>query len=77
MGGGETEDAPAPVEEARMQKICTQTVHRKGIRASRLCAWKMGALAKDGFGNVERDPDNHSLYTFTEGKRFNCDLSES
>ena len=24
-----------------------------------------------------RDPDNHSLCTFTSGKRYNCDLSAS
>jgi hypothetical protein len=26
---------------------------------------------------VKRDPDNHSLCTFANGKRYNCDLSAS
>ena len=51
--------------------------HRKGMRIARVCAWKTSALAFDGSGKVERDPDNHSLCTFTNGKRYNCDLSAS
>ena len=60
-----------------VQKICAHMAHRKGIRVSRVCAWNTSALAYDGSGDVERDPDNHSLCTFTNGKRYNCDLSAS
>ena len=60
-----------------VQKICTHMAHRKGIRVSRVCAWKTSALACDGSGKVERDPGNHSLCTFRNGKRYNCDLSAS
>ena len=60
-----------------VQKICTHMAHRKGIRVSRVCAWKTSALAYDGSGKVERDPGNHSLCTFGNGKRYNCDLSAS
>ena len=34
-------------------------------------------LACDGSGTVVRDPGNHSLCTFQNGKRYNCDLSAS
>ena len=60
-----------------VQKICAHMAHRKGIRVSRVCAWNTSALAYDGSGDVMRDPDNHSLCTFTNGKRYNCDLSAS
>jgi IS605 OrfB family transposase len=60
-----------------VQKICAHMAHRKGIRVSRVCAWNTSALAYDGSGDVMRDPDNHSLCTFTSGKRYNCDLSAS
>jgi hypothetical protein len=60
-----------------VQKICTHMAHRKGMRVSRVCAWKTSALAYDGSGKVERDPGNHSLCTFGNGKRYNCDLSAS
>ena len=60
-----------------VQKICMHMAHRKGIRVSRVCAWKTSALAYDGSGKVERDPGNHSLCTFGNGKRYNCDLSAS
>ncbi len=33
--------------------------------------------AFDGSGVVTRDKDNHSLCTFTTGKRYNADLSAS
>ena len=60
-----------------VQKRCTHMAHRKGMRVARVCAWKTSALAYDGSGKVERDPDNHSLCTFANGKRYNCDLSAS
>ena len=50
---------------------------RCGIRTAYVCAWNTSALACDGSGPVVRDDDNHSLCTFTTGKRYNCDLSAS
>ena len=60
-----------------VQETSAHMAHRKGMRIARVCAWKTSALAYDGSGKVERDPDNHSLCTFTNGKRYNCDLSAS
>ena len=60
-----------------VQKTCGHMAHRKGMRIARVCAWKTSRLAYDGSGEVERDPDNHSLCTFTKKKRYNCDLSAS
>ena len=60
-----------------VQETSAHMAHRKGMRIARVCAWKTSALAYDGSGKVERDPDNHSLCTFTSGKRYNCDLSAS
>ena len=60
-----------------VQKTCGHMAHRKGIRIARVCAWKTSRLAYDGSGEVERDSDNHSLCTFTNKKRYNCDLSAS
>ncbi|RGS13108.1 transposase [Blautia obeum] len=47
------------------------------MRISRICAWNTSRLACDGSGTVVRDPGNHSLCTFQNGKRYNCDLSAS
>ena len=58
-----------------VQKRCEHMAHRNGIRISRVCAWKTSRLAYDGSGAVVRDPDNHSLCTFTNGKQYDCDLS--
>ena len=60
-----------------IQKTCAHMAHREGMRVAHVCAWKTSALAYDGSGKVERDPDNHSLCTFRNGKRYNCDLSAS
>ena len=60
-----------------VQKICMHMGHRRGIRTARVCAWKTSALAYDGSGKVEREKENHSLCTFANGKRYNCDLSAS
>ena len=51
--------------------------HSKGIRFSTVCAINTSRLAYDGTGEVVRDKDNHSLCTFTTGKRYNTDLSAS
>lgn len=60
-----------------IQEICTHQAHRRGIRVSRICPWNTSALAFDGSGKVERDPGNHSLCRFRNGKQYNCDLSAS
>ena len=58
-----------------IQKRCEHQAHRRGMRISRICAWNTSRLAYDGSGTVVRDPGNHSLCTFQNGKRYNCDLS--
>ena len=58
-----------------IQEMCEHKAHRAGIRVSRVCARGTSALAYDGSGKVVRDEHNHSLCTFTTGKRYNCDLS--
>ena len=60
-----------------IQIKCEHQAHRRGIRISRICAWNTSRLAYDGSGTVVRDPGNHSLCTFQNGKRYNCDLSAS
>ena len=60
-----------------VQKIVEHQAHRLGMRISRVCAWRTSALAFDGSGKVTRNPDNHSLAVFQNGKRYNCDLSAS
>ena len=54
-----------------------QKAHRLGIRVFRVCARKTSALAYDGSGALDRDPKNHSLATFGNGKQYSCDLSAS
>ena len=58
-----------------IQKLCEHQAHRTGMRVSRVCAWNTSRLAYDGTGEVVRDSKNHSLCTFTTGKRYHCDLS--
>ena len=58
-----------------VQKVTEHHAHRHGIRIRRVCAWNTSALAYDGSGPVARDEKNHSLATFQNGKRYNCDLS--
>ena len=60
-----------------IQKRCEHQAHRRGMRISRICARNTSRLAYDGSGTVVRDPGNHSLCTFQNGKRYNCDLSAS
>ena len=60
-----------------IQKRCEHQAHRRGMRISRICAGNTSRLAYDGSGTVVRDPGNHSLCTFQNGKRYNCDLSAS
>ena len=58
-----------------IQKLCEHQAHRTEMRVSRVCAWNTSRLAYDGTGEVVRDSKNHSLCTFTTGKRYHCDLS--
>jgi len=64
-------------KKQEVQKIVEHQAHRLGMRISRVCAWKTSALAYDGSGKVTRDPENHSLAVFRNGKQYNCDLSAS
>ena len=60
-----------------IQDMCEHKAHRLGIRISRVCAWNTSRLAFDGTGPVIRDADNYSMCTFSNGKRYHCDLSAS
>ena len=60
-----------------IQKLCEHRAHRYGIRISRVSARNTSRLAYDGSGKVLRNTENHSLCTFSTGKRYNCDLSAS
>ena len=60
-----------------IQKICEHQAHRYGIRISRISARNTSRLACDGSGRVIRNMGNHSLCTFTTGKKYNSDLSAS
>ena len=51
--------------------------HRKGMRFSTVWAAGTSKYAFDGSGQVKRDKDNFSLCTFSNGKRYNTDLSAS
>ena len=51
--------------------------HRKGMRFSTVWAAGTSKYAFDGSGQVKRDKDNWSLCTFSNGKRYNTDLSAS
>ena len=58
-----------------VQEMCMHLAHRNGMRISRICPWNTSILAYDGSGKVERNPQNHSLCRFANGKQYNCDLS--
>ena len=60
-----------------IQDLVAHKAHRIGVRISRVCAKYTSRLSFDGSGEVVRDPDNHSLCTFKNGKQYNCDLSAS
>ena len=60
-----------------IEKRVERLAHSHGMRFSTVCAWNTSHLAYDGSGAVTRDSHNHSLCTFTTGKRYNCDLSAS
>lgn len=60
---------------AAVREKVKSIAHRAGIRVSTVFAAGTSRYAFDGSGTVTRDPDNHSLCTFSTGKRYNCDLS--
>ena len=60
-----------------IQKYVMHKAHRCGIHISRICAWNTSSLAYDGSGKLTRDPKNHALAKFQNGKSYNCDLSAS
>lgn len=60
-----------------IQDLVEHKAHRIGIRISRVCAKYTSRLSFDGSGEVARDLNNHSICTFKNGKRYNCDLSAS
>ena len=64
-------------KKQKVQKIAEHQAHRLGMRISRVCAWNTSAYAFDGSGKVRRDPKNHSLAVFQNGKQYNSDLSAS
>ena len=51
--------------------------HRKGMRFSTVWAAGTSKYAFDGSGVVTRDKDNFSQCIFSNGKRYNTDLSAS
>ena len=51
--------------------------YREGIRTFVVNPWGTSMYAYDGSGKVIRDKDNYALCTFSNGKRYNCDLSAS
>lgn len=64
-------------KKRKVQAVAEHQAHRQGIRISRICPWGTSALAFDGSGRLKRDPSNHSLSLFRNGKRYNSDLSAS
>lgn len=60
-----------------VQRIVTDKAHRLDIRVNHVNAWGTSKLAYDGSGFVERDKNNYSMCTFSNGKRYHCDLSAS
>ena len=60
-----------------VQAMVEDKAHRNDMRVSRVCARNTSKLAYDGSGPVTRDEKNHSMCTFTSGKRYHCDLSAS
>ncbi len=60
-----------------IQDYVEHKAHRCGIHVSRICAAGTSKYAYDGSGIVKRDVFNHSLATFSSGKKYNCDLSAS
>ena len=54
-----------------------ELAHRREMRFSTVYACGTSKYAFDGSGQVKRDKDNHSQCTFSNGKRYNTDLSAS
>lgn len=60
-----------------IQNKVQEKAHTYGIRYRRVCAKNTSKYAFDGSGMVKRNPNNHKLCTFKNGKQYNCDLSAS
>lgn len=60
-----------------IQNMAEHQAHRNGIHVYRINPKNTSALAFDGSGAVERDNNNYSICTFSNNKRYNCDLSAS
>lgn len=60
-----------------IQQLVENKAHRKGIRISHINAVNTSKIAFDGSGKLIRDKFNHKLATFSNGKKYNCDLSAS
>ena len=62
---------------ARIRDFIKGMAFREGIRLFIVNPNGTSMYAYDGSGKVDRDKHNHSLCTFSNGKRYNCDLSAS
>lgn len=62
---------------ARMRDYIKGMALRAGIRTFIVNPKGTSKYAFDGSGEVSRDADNYAMCTFTNGKRYNCDLSAS
>ena len=60
-----------------IQNMAEHQAHRNGIHVYRINPKNTSALAFDGSGAVKRDNNNYSICTFSNNKRYNCDLSAS
>jgi hypothetical protein len=57
--------------------MATVKAHLIGMRISTVNPWNTSKLAFDGSGAVKRDKGNHSMCTFSTGKRYHNDLNAS
>lgn len=57
----------------RLSHLC----HVNGLKYASVCAINTSRFAFDGSGIVYRDKTNYCLATFSNGKKYNCDLSAS
>ena len=62
---------------AKMRDYIKGMAFREGIRVFIINPAGTSANAFDGSGPVKRDENNYSLCTFSNGKRYNADLSAS
>ncbi len=57
----------------RLSHLC----HVNGLKYASVCARNTSKFAFDSSGKVYRDKTNYCLATFSNGKKYNCDLSAS